>query len=243
MSERIACGFPLLHKISAGKCWQVLYLNIYTCIHIKTDIYTHISINIYTKGQNSLMVWKLDSKGTQGLCQGRAVCCLLGWGSEGHQWGADQVLGRSPTHPTAAELRVLLLSFWHHCRKPLMPPTDLSCPEITCKISFWLYIMSLAIVRWQNTGKWDHSHHMNCWNALLIPLLFAQAVRLKSQTQYHFLSYTSPYFPLLEKPNHHILCQVTFLKCCKRNEKQFLSFFRLVSWFLFHYTKILKPTG
>lgn len=80
MSERIACGFPLLHKISTGKWWQVFYLNIYIYIHTKPDKNT----NVCMKRQKSLMVWKLDSKGTQG----RAVSFLL---------GQIRVLGRSPT--------------------------------------------------------------------------------------------------------------------------------------------------
>lgn len=106
MSERIACGFRLLHKISAGKCWQVLYLNIYIYIHTNTDIYIYKK-TLCIKGQNSLMVWKLDWKRPQG----RAVSCLLGWGSGGHQWGADRGAGQvTLIHPAAAELRVCYYS-------------------------------------------------------------------------------------------------------------------------------------
>lgn len=115
----------------------------YTYAYIQTHI--HKYINICIKGQNSLMVWRLDTKGTQGLCQGRAVSCLLGWGSGGHQWGADQGAGQV-THPTE-------LSFWHCCRKP---PIALLCPEIICEIPVLaLYNVSghckMAEYRWMRS--------------------------------------------------------------------------------------------
>lgn len=219
LKELLMFSVPL-HKVSAGNCWQGLYLNIW--IYIRTSI--NIQIHMYKKAK--LMVWKLDPMGTHGSCQGRAVASLLGWGSGGHRCdGAQGVCwsGHPPQQHCCRTETALPLCFWARCRKPLMPSMVLLSPEIIYKISLRvflalynvLYTMHCEIIKYWWMGLLPITWPADTWNVLLSPLLFAQAVRLKSQTPYHFPSHRSPYFLLLEKPNHHTLCQVTFLKCCK----------------------------
>lgn len=151
MSERIACAFPLLHKASGGKCWQVSYLNIHIYIHTNTA--KKINIRMKRQVTRGLKAGLKENTGQGSF--------LLSWGSGGHQWGADQGAGQV-TLPTAAELRVC---YYSSSVGNLSCPLQLFCVQkLYAKSHFWLYIMSLGIVRLQNTGELDHSHHMNCWH-------------------------------------------------------------------------------
>lgn len=194
-------------------CW------IYTYIEAQTYIY------ICIKRQNScFQSW---TQREHGVCV-RAGLWLLSWaGALGPpvRCCSGCWLGHPPQQHHCRTETVLLLCFWAHCRKPFMPAIALLSPEIIYKILLRVFLVLYNVsrhcemVKYWWMGLLPITWPADTWKVLLIPLLFAQVVSLKSQTPYHFPSHRSTYFLLLEKPNHHILCQVTFPKCRKIQKK------------------------
>lgn len=110
--------FLLLHKVLESTDKYCIYLNIY--IHTNTErLYKHM----YEKRELTQGL-KAGLSGNTGLVSGQG--CLLSPGL------GLRALGRSPPNSCRTE-SVLLLSFWGCCRKLLMPPIALLCPEIISK--------------------------------------------------------------------------------------------------------------
>lgn len=98
-------------------------------------MYIYINKHTYEKTEFTYGL-KAGLEGNTGLVLGQG--CLL---SPGLGLRGPSVRGRSGCwsgHPpnSCRTESVLLLYFWHCCRKPLMPPIALLCSEIICKISF-----------------------------------------------------------------------------------------------------------
>ena len=147
ISDRTAYVFSSSPK---DKCQKLLTRIISEYRH--THTYKHKNTKKYVQKDRTHGL-KAGPNGNTWLVSGQSCGFSPGQGLGGPlvRCGSGYWSGHPPQEHQCRTETVLPLYFWTHCRKSLLPSIALLSPEIihkiTLRLSFWLYTMSLGIVR------------------------------------------------------------------------------------------------